>query len=155
MAPFSQTDLSVQDLIDQARVLRAQTFARAIKRVAQAISPARAQAAADPVQPDLFQQPALMQEDSYFLPLVNGVQSLIQRVTVALRRSAMRRQLLALDDRMLRDIGIRRDDIASLVAGAFSGNDRVPGSVRTAAELYYLVPAAPTSAGRGNDRLAA
>ena len=154
MAPYSQTDLSVQDLIEQARVLRAQAFARGIKKAIQAISPARSKAA-DVVQPDLFQQPALMQEDSYFLPLVNGVQSLIQSVIVGLRRSAMRRQLLALDDRMLRDIGIRRDDISALVAGAFSGNDRVPSSTRSAAELYYLVPAAAQPAGRGNDRLAA
>tara|TARA_R110001592_G_scaffold13388_6_gene61502 strand:- start:109 stop:573 length:465 start_codon:yes stop_codon:yes gene_type:complete len=154
MAPYSQTDLSVQDLIEQARVLRAQAFARGIKKAIQAISPARSKAA-DVVQPDLFQQPALMQEDSYFLPLVNGVQSLIQSVIVGLRRSAMRRQLLALDDRMLRDIGIRRDDISALVAGAFSGNDRVPSSTRSAAELYYLVPAAAQSTGRGNDRLAA
>ncbi|WND76976.1 DUF1127 domain-containing protein [Thalassospiraceae bacterium LMO-SO8] len=154
MAPYSQTDLSVQDLIEQARVLRAQAFARGIKKAIQAISPARRKAA-DVVQPDLFQQPALMQEDSYFLPLVNGVQSLIQSVIVGLRRSAMRRQLLALDDRMLRDIGIRRDDISALVAGAFSGNDRVPSSTRSAAELYYLVPAATQPTGRGNDRLAA
>lgn len=155
MAPYSQTDLSVQDLIEQARVLRAQAFARGIKKAIQAISPARSKAASDVVQPDLFQQPALMQEDSYFLPLVNGVQSLIQGVIVGLRRGAMRRQLLALDDRMLRDIGIRRDDISSLVANAFAGTDRVPGSTRTAAELYYLVPAAPQSTARGNDRLAA
>lgn len=155
MAPYSQTDLSVQDLIEQARVLRAQTFVRSIKRVAQALVPARAPKHAEPVQQDLFQQPSLMQEDSYFLPLVNGVQSLIQSVIVGLRRSAMRRQLLALDDRMLRDIGIRRDDISSLVAGAFTGNDRVPSSARSAAELYYLVPAAAQPTGRGNDRLAA
>jgi uncharacterized protein YjiS (DUF1127 family) len=154
MAPYSQTDLSVQDLIEQARVLRAQAIARGIKKAIQAISPARSKAA-DVVQPDLFQQPALMQEDSYFLPLVNGVQSLIQSMIVGLRRSAMRRQLLALDDRMLRDIGIRRDDISALVAGAFSGNDRVPSSTRSAAELYYLVPAATQPTGRGNDRLAA
>lgn len=155
MAPYSQTDLSVQDLIEQARVLRAQAFARAFKRAVQALVPARAPKRAEPVQQDLFQQPTLMQEDSYFLPLVNGVQSLIQGLIVGLRRSAMRRQLLALDDRMLRDIGIRRDDISALVAGAFSGNDRVPSSTRSAAELYYLVPAATQPTGRGNDRLAA
>jgi len=155
MAPYSQTDLSVQDLIEQARILRAQAFARICKQAVQALIPARSRKQAEPVQQDLFQQPALMQEDTYFLPLVNGVQSLIQGVIIGLRRSAMRRQLLALDDRMLRDIGIRRDDISSLVAGAFSGNDRVPASARTAAELYYLVPAAAQPVGRGNDRLAA
>ncbi|MEQ9574434.1 MAG: DUF1127 domain-containing protein [Rhodospirillales bacterium] len=155
MAPFSQTDLSVQDLIERARILRAQAFARGVKRAVRALIPARTQAPAAPVQQDLFQQPTLMQEDSYFLPLVNGGQSLLQGVIVGLRRSAMRRQLLALDDRMLRDIGIRRDDISSLVANAFAGTDRVPGSTRTAAELYYLVPAAPQSTARGNDRLAA
>ncbi len=155
MAPYSQTDLSVQDLIEQARILRAQAFARICKQAVQAIIPARSQKQAEPVQQDLFQQPALMQEDSYFLPLVNGVQSLIQGLIIGLRRSAMRRQLLALDDRMLRDIGIRRDDITALVAGAFSGNDRVPASARSAAELYYLVPAAAQPTGRGNDRLAA
>ncbi len=155
MAPYSQTDLSVQDLIEQARELRAQMFAHGFKQMIKAIVPARTQTPAAPVQQDLFQQPALMQEDSYFLPLVNGVQSLIQNVIIGLRRRAMRNQLLALDDRMLRDIGIRRDDIGSLVAGAFSGNDRVPGSARSAAELYYLIPAATTSTGHGNDRLAA
>ena len=155
MAPYSQTDLSVQDLIEQARELRAQAFAHGVKRVVQAFTPAHPQPQTTPVQQDLFQQPALMQEDSYFLPLVNGVQSIIQRMIIGLRRRAMRNQLLALDDRMLRDIGIRRDDISSLVAGAFAGNDRVPGSARSAAELYYLVPAAATPTGRGDDRLAA
>ena len=86
MAPYSQTDLSVQDLIEQARVLRAQAFARGIKKAIQAISPARSKAASDVVQPDLFQQPALMQEDSYFLPLVTG--GGVERHAGAVRRPA-------------------------------------------------------------------
>ncbi|MEQ8228463.1 MAG: DUF1127 domain-containing protein [Rhodospirillales bacterium] len=151
MATMSQSQVSIQDLIENARILRAQTFSRAVKRAFAAINPMQSK----PVQQDLFQQPGLMQEDIYFLPLVRGVESLLRSVIVGFRRSAMRRQLMALDDRMLRDIGIRRDDIQSLVAGAFAGNGRVPGSTRTAAELYYLVPAAPYATPRRDDRLAA
>ncbi|PIW28253.1 MAG: hypothetical protein COW30_08105 [Rhodospirillales bacterium CG15_BIG_FIL_POST_REV_8_21_14_020_66_15] len=104
---------------------------------------------------DILQRARLMQNDVLFLPLVRGVLSLAGRLITGLRRSAMRRELLALDDRMLRDIGLRRDDIPSLVAGAFAGEDRVPGTARTAAELYYLVPASPKGGGHGGDRLAA
>lgn len=155
MAPYSRTDLSVQDLVEKARVLRAQTFSRALTRAFRAIVPARADANPVPVQADLFEQSDLVHQTTYFLPLVRGVQSLVNSVIVGLRRNAMRRQLVGLDDRMLRDIGIRRDDIPHLVASAYADLNRSLGSVRTAAELYYLVPAAPQSSARGHDRLAA
>ena len=68
----------------------------------------------------------------------------------------MRRQLEALDDRMLRDIGLRRDDISSLVANAFASGAHEPGTQAIAAELYYLAPATPgPAAHRGDHRIAA
>lgn len=146
MATISQTQPTIEDFLDQARILRAQTFSRAAKQLFTRKTDTDTPAS---------ESKGLMQEDIYFLPLVHGVQAIVKTIVTAYRRNAMRRQLLALDDRMLRDIGIRRDDIPSLIAGAFAGTDRVPGSTRTAAELYYLVPAAEVSTVRSNDRLAA
>ena len=81
--------------------------------------------------------------------------SLAGRIVTDIRRAAMRRQLESLDDRMLRDIGLRRDDISSLVANAFTDTVRTPGA-QAAAELYYLAPTTPHPAGhRGDHRLAA
>jgi uncharacterized protein YjiS (DUF1127 family) len=159
MATTSQPKLTIEDLVEQARILRAETFSRVLQSTFRGIVPAplksNVKSNSGPAQPDLFDQPELMQKDIFFLPLVRGVESIVKTVVVGLRRNAMRRQLLALDDRMLTDIGIRRDDIPSLVASAFSGRDRVPGTQRTAAELYYLVPAQPQASRRGGDRIAA
>ena len=58
---------------------------------------------------DILQEAHRMQNETLFQPLVRGVKSLIGNIVADFRRAAMRRQLEALDDRMLRDIGLRRD----------------------------------------------
>tara|TARA_B100000965_G_scaffold232342_1_gene194533 strand:- start:721 stop:1074 length:354 start_codon:yes stop_codon:yes gene_type:complete len=105
---------------------------------------------------DILQEAHRMQNETLFQPLVRGVKSLIGSIVADFRRAAMRRQLEALDDRMLRDIGLRRDDISSLVANAFASGAHEPGTQAIAAELYYLAPATPgPAAHRGDHRIAA
>lgn len=97
---------------------------------------------------DILQRARLMQSDVLFLPLVRAVSSLAGKIVTGLRRRAMRRELMALDDRMLRDIGITRGNIESLVSGSFVNEQRAAyqEAQADAAAVDVFVPVQPQEA---------
>ena len=71
--------------------------------------------------------------------MTNFIKTLASLLARPLRQSAMRRELIALDDRMLADIGLRRDQIAGLCDHAFVA-DRTLSVSGTSADLFWLTP---------------
>lgn len=98
---------------------------------------------------DIIQEARTTQEDI----VTQSLKSLASRLVLALRRGAMRRELNSLDDRMLADIGLRRDQIQGLCANAFGADHHGSAATGVSAELYWLAPNTHRSVSA--DRLAA
>ncbi len=124
---ITQPDFTVEDYVEKARVLRALAMRR------------------------LFTRAAVLNA------VVSMMTGWVAGLAAVWRRAALRRELEALDDRLLADIGLRRDQIPDVVNAAFRGHADASPTVAGEIHLAALVGGSRTTQAKaaGDDRLVA